>query len=93
VDEPDRDGVQEVQLFAAAPASQHEPRFLELLQVLHDAEARHLEALLERAQRLAVCAEELVEEAPPSGIGQRPEHLIHARTICDHSVTCQGLSR
>ena len=38
-----------------------------------------VEALLERAQRLAVLAEELVEQAPPGRIGQRLEHLVHAR--------------
>ena len=43
----------------------HETGVLELLQVLHHAEARHLEAPLERSQRLPVLPEELVEQAPP----------------------------
>jgi len=41
VDEADRDGVQEVELFAASPFGDHEPSVLELFQVLHHAEARH----------------------------------------------------
>ena len=34
--------------------------------------------LLERAQRLPVLAEELVEQAPPGRIGQGSEHRVHA---------------
>ena len=51
---------------------------LEHLEVLHDTEAAHLEALLERAQRLAVLPEELVEQAPSGGVGEGPEHRVHA---------------
>ena len=78
MDEPDRDRVQEVELLPAPPPGDDQAGLLELLQVLHHAEAGHLEALLERAQRLPVLAEELVEQAPPRRIGQGPEHLVHA---------------
>ena len=47
------------------------------LQVLHHAEAGHVEALLERAQGLAVLAEQLVEQAPSGRVGQGPEHVVH----------------
>ena len=41
MDEPDRDGIQEVELFAALPLGDHEAGLLQLPQVLHHAEARH----------------------------------------------------
>ena len=78
MDEPDRDRVEEVELLPAPPPGDDEAGLLELLQVLHHPEAGHREALLERAQRLAVLPEELVEQAPPGGVGQGPEHLVHA---------------
>ena len=90
MDEPDRDGVQVVELLAASPLADHEARLLELLEVLHDAEARHLEACLERMQRLAVLTEELVEQAPSGRIGKGSEHLVHGAMIGDYLVTCQA---
>ena len=78
MDEPDRNGVQEVQLLAAALAREDETGLFEHLQVLHHAEARHRQALLERTQRLTVLLKQLVEQLAPRGIGQRLEHLVHA---------------
>ena len=89
VDEPDRDRVQEVELLAPPSPGHHQAGLFELLQVLHHAEPRHGEAPLELAQRLAVPAEELVEEAPPGRIGKCPEHIVHPRILGDHLVTCQ----
>src|SRR4051794_26994223 len=89
VDEPDRDGVEEVQLLAAAPASDYEVRLLEHLQVLHHAEARHRQPALERGERLAVLLEQEVEQRPPRRVRQRLEHLVHDQRIGDHMVTCQ----
>ena len=83
MDEPDRNRVEEVQLLAAALLGDHEPRVLELLEVLHHAEPRHLEARAERVQRLAVLPEELVEQGPAGRIGQGAEHVIHVRKIGD----------
>jgi len=77
VDEPDRDGVQEVQLLPAPALRDDEAGVLEHAQVLHHAEARHVEARLQRAQRLRVLAEELVEQVAPGRIGQGPEHVVH----------------
>ena len=91
MDEPDRDRVQEVELLAASPPGDDEARLLELLEVLHHAEPGHVEPRLERAQRLAVLTEQLVEQAPPGGIGEGLEHVVHGRIIRDHLVTCQGL--
>ena len=79
MDEPDRDRVQEVELFPPPPSGDHQAGVLELLEVLHHAEARHLETTLERAQGLTVLAEELVKQAPPGRIGKGSEHLVHAQ--------------
>ena len=53
-----------------------EARLLEHPEVLHDAEARHRQPRLQRAQRLPVRLEQLVEQPAPRRIGQRPEHII-----------------
>ena len=90
VDEPDRHGVQVVQLLAALPPCDDEPGLLEQLEVLHDAEAGHREPLHERTERLPVLAIERVEQLPASRVGQCAEHRVHVRTIGDHLVTCQG---
>ena len=79
MDEPDRDRVEEVELLPAALLRDHEPGFLEHLEVLHHAEARHLEVLLERTERLAVLPEQLVEQLPTGRISQGFEHRVHTR--------------
>ena len=83
VDQADGHGIQEVELLPAPPPGDDEARRFELLEVLHDSEARHREVLLERVERLTVLPEQIVEEAPPSGVGQGPEHLVHDPRICD----------
>ena len=70
-----------MELLAASPLGDHQARLLELLQVLHHPEPGHREALDERMQRLAVFAEELVQEAAPSRIGQGSEDLVHTRQL------------
>jgi len=77
VDEPDRDGVQEVELLAAALLRDHEPRLLEDPQVLHHAETRHRQPLLERTQRLPVDLEQLVEQAATGRVRKGSEDLVH----------------
>jgi hypothetical protein len=87
VDEPDRDRVQEVQLLAAPRLVTTRPASSSCFRCFITPKRRHLEALLERAQRLAVLAEELVEQAPPGRVGQGLEHLVHGRryvTIWSH---------
>src|SRR5439155_2937089 len=78
-----------MELLASPLLGHDEARLFELVQMLHHAEARHPEPPFERAQRLPVLLEERVEQAPSSWISQRPEHLVHAKTICDLMVTCQ----
>ena len=58
------------------PAGDDEARLLEDAQVLHDAEARHLELGLELRERAAVALEEPVEEMPARRIGERPEDPV-----------------
>jgi hypothetical protein len=95
VDQPDRHRVQEVQLFPARPARDDEARVFEHAEVLHDAEARHLQLGLELRERAAVTRKEPVEQEAPRRVGKRPEHPIvvrHGRIICDQMVTCQTWS-
>src|SRR5579863_4660109 len=89
MDEADGDRVQEVELFAAATFSDNETSLFELLEVLHDAKARHREALLERTQGLPVLTEQFVEKLPSGRIGESFEHFVHEDMICDLLVTCQ----
>jgi hypothetical protein len=79
VDEPDRDGIQEVQLLAPTPPGRDQTRLLEHPQVLHDADARHRQRLLQRDERLPILLEQRVEQAPPSRICESPEHHVHDR--------------
>ena len=71
-----------MELFAPTPLGLDEARLLELPQMLHHSEARHREVPLERAERLPVLLEELVEQAAAGGVGEGSEHLVHAR---DHT--------
>ena len=79
MNEPDRNRVQEVELLASASFGHDETRLLELPEMLHHAKARHPEPPLERGEGLPIVLEERVEQAPPRGIGHRPEHLVHAQ--------------
>ena len=55
----------------------HQAGLLEQLQMLHHTEAAHREAFLQGPQGLAVLPEELVEQAPAGGVGERSEHGVH----------------
>ena len=68
-----------MELLATAPARGHEARLLEHPQVLHHAEARHRQPLLQRAEALPVLPEQLVEQAAARGVGEGPEHIVHRR--------------
>ena len=76
VDQPDRHRVQEVQLLPARPAHDDETRVFEHAQVLHDAEARHLQLGLELGERAAVTRKEQVEQEATRPIGERLEHAV-----------------
>ena len=66
-----------MELLPPPPPRHDEAGVLELPQVLHDAEARHREPFLQRAEGLPVGAEELIEQLTPGRVGQGLEHLIH----------------
>ena len=62
-------------------------------QVLHRAEARHVELGVELGQRPSVALEQQVEQKAARRIGERFEDGIvgdHLPTICDLMVTCQA---
>ncbi len=95
VDQPDRDGVEEVELLPARPARDDEPGVLEHAQVLHDPEAGHLQLGLELGERAAVALEEPVEEKAPGRVGERLEDQVvvgHRDEIGDQElhVNCEN---
>src|SRR3954462_8808703 len=65
VDEPDGHGVEVVELFPSDLPRDDETGVLEDAEVLHDAEARHLQLGLQLRERAAVTLEEPVEQEPP----------------------------
>jgi len=89
VDEPDGHRIEEVQFLAAAAPGHHEAGLFQDLQVLHDAEPSDLKPGLQRAERLAVLAEERVQQVPSDGVGESLEYGVHRARIGDHLVTCQ----
>src|SRR5208282_6485205 len=93
MDEPDGDGVEEMQLFSARATGDHEPGVLQHAQVLHHPETSHFENRLELCQRQAVVGEEPVEQGASRWVGERPEHPVvvigHLFIIRDQMVTCQ----
>jgi hypothetical protein len=80
----DRGGVEVVVLLASVPRRDDEPRRLEHAQVLGDGLARHRQPLAELPQRLAATGVQRVEQSPSTGVGERPEHLVHHRS--DHAT-------
>ena len=69
-----------MQFLPALPARDYEPCVLEDSQVLHDAEARHLQLRLELGQRAAVTLKEQVEQkrrvGSPSALNTRSSSLL-----------------
>ena len=80
MDLPDRDGVEEVQLLPSGSSGDDQPGALELPQMLHDPEPRHVYSGLELREREAIALEEPIEQQPTRWIGERLEHavVIHA---------------
>jgi hypothetical protein len=76
MNQPDRHRIQEVQLFPAPPARDHEARVLEDAEVLHHAKARHLKLGLEVGERAAVTREEPVEQEAPRRVGKSLEQAL-----------------
>ncbi len=79
MNEPNRDGVQEVQLLAPLPPGRDETRLFQQPEMFHDAEASHRQPLLESAQGLSVFLEQFVEQLSTSRIRERFEHIIHGQ--------------
>jgi hypothetical protein len=78
VDDTDRDRIEEVELFRdPAPLGDHEPCLLNRSRCFITADPRHRETLGERAQRLPVLAEEVVEQTSSGRVGKRFEHDVH----------------
>ena len=76
VDQPDRHRVEKVQLLPARPPRDDETGLLEHAQVLHDAEARHLQLGLQLGERAAVTHEEPVEQEATGRVGECLEHAV-----------------
>jgi hypothetical protein len=76
VDQPDRHGVQVVQLLPSRPLGDDEACAFEHAEVLHHSETGHLELRLQLGQRAAVTLEEPVEQETPRRVCERLEHAI-----------------
>jgi hypothetical protein len=81
-----------MQLLPSVPSCDDETRIFEHSQMLHHAEARHIQLGLELGKRAAVTLEEPVEEEAPRRVCERLEDtivVVHRTSICDQIVTCQ----
>src|SRR5262249_12264022 len=72
--------VEVMELLAAAADRGDEVGCLEDVEVLADGLPRHLELATELTQRLSVVLVERVEQAPPTGVGERLEDLVQMRS-------------
>src|SRR2546423_9286896 len=70
-------------LLPAGSTRSDETGVLQHPQVLHHAEAGHLQIRLELAERAAVSLEQAVEQVPPGRIGECLEHaiVVHGSTL------------
>ena len=95
MDESDRDGIEEVQLLSARSSGEDEPSLFKQAKVLHDTDSGHLDLRLQLAQRATVPLEENIEKEPARRVRQSLEDevvVVHARTIRNQIVTCQGVA-
>src|SRR6185312_1787332 len=79
-------GIEEVQLFPAAPHGRYEIRRLEDPEVLRDRLARHVQVRAQVAERLTVMRVQEVEALTATGVGQRLEQqvgVIHSWFRCE----------
>ena len=73
-----------MQLLPTRPPRDDEPRVFEHAQVLHDAEARHLQLGLELGERTAVTHKEPVEQKSTGGMSERFKHtVVIGRTVVE----------
>ena len=78
-----------MKILASTPLSHQKLGAFKDAEMLHDAEASHRQPSLKFAESLAIPPKQHVQQTPSYRVGQRLEHCIHVRTICDHMVTCQ----
>ena len=76
MDQLDRDRVEEMELFSSGSLSYDEPGFFQQPQVLHNANAGHVDLGLEFAQGTALTLKEQVEQETTSRVSQRLEDPI-----------------
>ena len=79
VDLVDRDGIEEVQLFASAPLDRDEVRSLEELQMLGDGLSRHVQTTAQSAERLAILGVQPIEQFPTARVGQGFKNVVDRR--------------
>jgi len=90
VDVVNRDGVEEVELFATVPDGGDEVGVLEEIEVLGHGLARHVEVLAEGGEGLAVVLVQQIEQLATAGIGQGFENGVHdIGKIGNQKVACQ----
>jgi hypothetical protein len=73
----DGNRVEEVELLPALLLRDDQSGILQYAEVLHDAEAGHVEASSEGGEGLSVLAEERIEEAATGGVGEGLEDGVH----------------
>jgi hypothetical protein len=83
-----RNGVEVVQLLAAAPDGAHQVRRDEQVQVLRRRLAGHRQRTAQLAQRLPVPLVQPVEQEAPGGVGQGLEHGVQ---VIGHGVHHAGI--
>jgi len=80
MDQPDRDGIEKMQLLPARPARDEKTGLLQQAQMLHDPDARHLHLGFELGQRATFTLEEKIEQKATGRVGQRLEHEVVVHT-------------
>jgi hypothetical protein len=95
-----RNGIDEVQFFAALPLPGNEIRLLEKRQVLGDCLARHMQSLAKIAERLAILPVQPIQQLPAACVRQRVKHgvffqaqdtqLFSCLFIGNRMVACQA---
>src|SRR5262249_49138043 len=76
VDLLQRNGIEEVQLFATAPHGGDQVRGLQYVQVLRHTLPCHVQVLAQVVERAAVVRVQQVQQLAPAGIGQRLEQQV-----------------
>ena len=82
----DRHRVEVVKPLPSSPHDGDEVGPHEDVEMLRRRLARHVEALAQFAQRLAVALPETVEQEPPGGVGQRLEDRVHPVSLNAHRI-------